>query len=43
MNRKIALEEHFAVEFSDRMLRRHAFASIAVIRSGLGDLTGADA
>ena len=43
VNLMLALEEQFAVEFSDRMLRRHAFASIAVIRSGLGELTGADA
>jgi acyl carrier protein len=43
VNLMLALEEHFAVEFSDRMLRRRAFASIAVIRSGLDDLTGAGA
>ena len=33
----------FEVEFSDRMLRRRAFASIAVIRAGLNDLIGASA
>jgi acyl carrier protein len=43
VNLMLALEEHFEVEFSDRMLRRRAFASIAVIRSGLADLAGASA
>lgn len=38
----LALEEHFNVEFPDRMLRRGAFASIAAIRSGLEELIGAD-
>ena len=40
VNLMLALEEHFDIEFSDRMLRRRAFASIAVIRSGLDALTG---
>jgi acyl carrier protein len=43
VNLMLALEEHFDVEFSDRMLRRRAFASIAVIRSGLNELIGASA
>jgi acyl carrier protein len=43
VNLMLALEERFGVEFSDRMLRRRAFASIAVIRSGLNDLIGARA
>jgi acyl carrier protein len=38
----LALEEHFNVEFPDRMLRRGAFASIASIRASLEELTGAD-
>jgi acyl carrier protein len=38
----LALEEQFNVEFPDRMLRRGAFASIAAIRAGLEELTGAD-
>jgi acyl carrier protein len=43
VNLMLALEERFDVEFSDRMLRRRAFASIAVIRAGLNDLIGASA
>ena len=39
----LALEEHFAVEFSDRMLSRAGFASIAAIRSGLDEVMGARA
>jgi acyl carrier protein len=38
----LALEEHFNIEFPDRMLRRGAFASIAAIRAGLEELIGAD-
>jgi acyl carrier protein len=38
----LALEEHFNVEFPDRMLRRGAFASIAAIRASLEELIGAD-
>jgi len=37
----LALEEHFDIEFPERMLRRGAFASIASIRSGLEELIGA--
>ena len=36
----LALEERFDIEFPERMLRRGAFASIAAIRSGVGELTG---
>jgi acyl carrier protein len=39
----LALEEHFEIEFPERMLRRGAFASIAAIRSGLEELRGAAA
>ena len=39
----LALEEHFDIEFPDRMLRRGAFASIAAIRAGLEELIGAGA
>ena len=39
----LALEERFDIEFPDRMLRRGAFASIAAIRGGLQELTGAGA
>lgn len=38
----LALEEHFGIEFPDRMLRRGAFASIAAIRAGIEELVGAD-
>jgi acyl carrier protein len=43
VNLMLALEEHFAIEFPERMLRRGAFSSIAAIRSGLRELIGADA
>ncbi|HTD59064.1 MAG TPA: acyl carrier protein [Gemmatimonadaceae bacterium] len=43
VNLMLALEDHFEVEFSDRMLSRDGFASIAAIRSGLDELTGASA
>jgi acyl carrier protein len=36
----LALEERFDIEFPDRMLRRGAFASIAVIRAGIQELIG---
>ena len=36
----LALEERFDIEFPDRMLKRGAFASIASIRAGLGELIG---
>lgn len=39
----LALEERFDIEFPERMLRRGAFASIAVIRAGLEQLIGAEA
>ncbi len=39
----LALEEHFAVEFPERMLRRSGFESIAVIRSNLSELLRAGA
>jgi acyl carrier protein len=42
VNLMLALEEHFAVEFPERMLRRGGFASIAVIRSNLQELLGAE-
>ncbi len=33
VNLMLALEEHFNIEFSERMLQRRTFASIAAIRS----------
>lgn len=41
VNLMLALEEHFDIEFPERMLRRGAFASIAAIRAGLDELLGA--
>ena len=38
VNLMLALEERFAIEFPERMLRRGAFASIAAIRAGLTEL-----
>ena len=35
VNLMLALEEHFEVEFPERMLQRRSFASIAAIRSCL--------
>jgi acyl carrier protein len=43
VNLMLALEEHFAIEFPERMLRRSGFASIAVIRSNVRELLGAGA
>jgi hypothetical protein len=34
----LALEEHFEVEFPERMLRRRSFMSIAALRSCLSEL-----
>jgi acyl carrier protein len=39
----LALEEHFDIEFPERMLRRRSFASIAAIRSGVEELIGSGA
>jgi len=39
----LALEDHFLIEFPDRMLRRGAFSSIASIQSGVEELLGARA
>ena len=43
VNLMLALEEHFEVEFPERMLHRRTFASIAAIRSCLNELVGANA
>jgi acyl carrier protein len=43
VNLMLALEEHFQVEFPERMLRRRTFATIATIRSCLDELAGAGA
>ena len=38
VNLMLALEEHFEVEFPERMLRRRSFMSIAALRSCLSEL-----
>jgi len=38
VNLMLALEEHFNVEFSERMLQRRSFASIASIRVCIAEL-----
>lgn len=43
VNLMLALEDRFAIEFPDRMLRRGAFSSLAAIRSGVEELLGARA
>jgi acyl carrier protein len=40
VNLMLALEDHFDIEFPERMLRRGAFASIAAIRAAIEELTG---
>jgi acyl carrier protein len=42
VNLMLALEERFEIEFPERMLRRGSFASIAVIRSNVDQLLGAE-
>jgi acyl carrier protein len=41
VNLMLALENHFDVEFPERMLRRRTFESIAAIQSAIEELTGA--
>jgi acyl carrier protein len=43
VNLMVALEDHFGVEFPERMLRRRAFESIASINASIAELTGAAA
>ena len=43
VNLMLGLEDHFDIEFPERMLRRGAFASIAAIRSAIEELIGARA
>ncbi len=39
VNVMLALEDHFDVEFPDRMLKRSVFASIAAISEALAELS----
>lgn len=41
VNLMVALEDHFGVEFPERMLRRRSFESISAIRAAITELTGA--
>jgi acyl carrier protein len=43
VNLMLALEDHFTIEFPERLLRRGAFASIAAIRSAVEELVGVSA
>jgi acyl carrier protein len=40
VNLMLALEEHFDVEFSDRMLGRKTFSSIRALSDAIGELRG---
>jgi acyl carrier protein len=40
VNLMLALEDHFGIEFPERMLRRRTFENIASIRSAIDELTG---
>ena len=39
VNLMLALEDHFGIEFPERMLRRRTFENIASIKSAIGELT----
>jgi acyl carrier protein len=43
VNLMLALEDHFGIEFPERMLRRRTFESIAAIKSAIDELTGGSA
>jgi acyl carrier protein len=43
VNLMLALEDHFQIEFPERMLQRRTFGSIDAIRSCLVELLGATA
>lgn len=38
VNLMLALEDHFGVEFPERMLRRRSFESLAAIEEAVGEL-----
>jgi len=40
VNFMLALEDHFGIEFPERMLRRRTFETIASIQSAIEELTG---
>lgn len=39
VNLMLALEDHFGIEFPERMLRRRTFENIAAIKSAVDELT----
>lgn len=41
VNLMLALEDHFAIEFPERMLRRRTFENVTAIRNAVEELTGA--
>jgi acyl carrier protein len=43
VNLMLALEEHFGVEFPERMLRRRVFDTIATIEAAITELTAGTA
>jgi acyl carrier protein len=43
VNLMLALEDHFEIEFPERMLRRRTFENIAAIKSAIEELTGGSA
>ncbi len=40
VNLMLALENHFDLEFPERLLRRRTFESVAAIRAAIEELTG---
>ena len=40
VNLMVALEDHFEVEFPERLLRRRSFESVAAIAAAITELTG---
>lgn len=40
VNLMVALEDHFGIEFPERMLRRRSFESVAAIAAAIGEITG---
>jgi acyl carrier protein len=43
VNLMLALEDHFGIEFPERMLRRRTFENISAIQSAIHELTGGGA
>ena len=43
VNFMLALEDHFGIEFPERMLRRRTFETISAIQAAVEELTGRNA